>query len=379
MKINKLLRTLYIKGMRLLHGVNKNKVLFESFNGKTYSDNPRAISEALARLSPETELVWFFRDPEAKKELLPDGIRVVDMNDTKKYYRELATAGTYVTNFVLPDIDKSKKQMFIQAWHGDRAFKKILLDATRTYVPEQNEGYCDLALAGSDYGEMQYRSAFHYTGEILREGTPRDDRLVHPDAAEIKALREKLGIPEDTKILLYAPTLRDKARDARVKQEMQDIDIEATLASLESKYGCPWLCLVRAHPGVLGLNVGDTDKKKNVSSYEDMGDLLLIADMLITDYSSSAGDFALLERPMVLFQSDRQDYIENSRALYFDITTCPYFIAETQKKLESLIEGFTEESIKANCAEVLKFYNTTESGHAAEAVAKRILAHAKKK
>ncbi|MBE6568567.1 MAG: hypothetical protein E7657_07920 [Ruminococcaceae bacterium] len=373
MDMKKTLRALYFKYIRLFHGVDKNKVLFESFGGKTYSDNPRAISEALARLCPETEIVWLFTDPESKKGILPEGVRTVNITDTKKYYRELATAGAFVTNFVLPDINKSKKQMFIQAWHGDRAFKKILLDATRTYVPEQNEGYCDLALAGSDYGEMQYRSAFHYTGEILREGTPRDDRLVHPDASEIKALRAKLGISEDTKILLYAPTLRDKARDAHVKQEMQDIDIEATIASLERKYGCPWLCLVRAHPGVLGLNVSDSDKKRNVSSYEDMGDLLLIADMLITDYSSSAGDFALLNRPLVLFQSDRQDYIENSRALYFDIRTCPYFVAETQDELEALIDNFTDDGVRANCEAVLNFYNTTESGHTAEAVAKRIL------
>ena len=161
MNFKKQLRNFYIKVIRVLYGVNKNKVLFESFNGKTYSDNPRAISEALTQLAPEMELVWFFKDPESKKEILPKGVRAVNMTNTKKYYKELATAGTYVTNCVLPEIPKSKKQMFIQTWHGDRAFKKVLLDATRAYVPEQNEGYCNLAIAGSEYGEMQYRSAFH--------------------------------------------------------------------------------------------------------------------------------------------------------------------------------------------------------------------------
>lgn len=354
-------------------GVQKNKVVFVSFNGKSYSDNPRAISEALHKECPEAEIVWLFTAPDKKKAIVPPYVKVADMSSVMTYNKELCTCKVLVTNFLLPKIQKSKKQFFIQTWHGDRAFKKVLLDATHPHVWEQEEGYCDLAIAGSDYGERQYRSAFAYTGKVLKVGTPRDDRYLDPNPEEIAALRQKIGVPAGKKILLYAPTLRDQARDAGEKQKTQDVDISHTLDALEQKYGEQWVCLVRAHPGVIGLSgIEYSDRIMDVSAYEDMGDLLLISDMLITDYSSCAGDFALLERPLVLFQSDIKDYSQNTRQLYFDVSESPYFIAENQTELETLIVSFTDQRVKENCKAILDFYGTYECGNAAVEVAKII-------
>ncbi len=356
-----------------IRGVKKNRVLFVSFNGKSYSDNPKVVSEALHKECPEAQIVWLFTDPKKKKEIVPAYVKTVNIKSASAYYKALYTSRVLVTNFLLPKVQKRDNQMFIQTWHGDRAFKKVLLDATHSHVNEQEEGYCDLAIAGSDYGERQYRSAFAYKGEVIKVGTPRDDAFINPDKEKIASIRRSLGIKDGCRILLYAPTLRDKARDDGVKQDLQSIDLQRTLEALERKYACEWICFVRAHPGVIGLNgVESSEKMKDVSSYEDMSDLLLIADLLITDYSSSAGDFALLERPLILFHSDIEDYSTNTRALYFDVAESPYYRAHTQDELENIIDSLRDEDVKKNCKDILDFYCTNESGNAAYTIARLI-------
>ena len=103
-----------------------------------------------------------------------------------------------------------------------------------------------------------------------------------------------------------------------------------------------------------------------------MADLLLIADCLITDYSSCAGDFALMRRPLFLFQDDIEQYKAGDREFYFDMDTSPYLRARSQEELERLIEGTDADAAAQNCDRILEFYKTTESGRAAEETAKRI-------
>ena len=368
----------YTACCRLTKGINRNKVLFVSFGGKSYSDNPKRISEELHRLSPQTEIVWMFDDPEAKKGTVPPYVRVVNAKSRFMSYKEMATCAVMVNNFSFVRIRKSKKQMFIQTWHGDRAFKKVLYDspfASKEYfVSESLPGYCDLAIAGSDYGESQYRTAFRYTGEVLKVGTPRDDVLVRNSNHDIERIRNELGVPGETKLLLYAPTLRRKNSDDGSLQNIQDIDIERTLDALDEKYACKWMCLMRAHPAVRNLGgYQQSPRIKDVAKYEDMADLLLVADMLVTDYSSCAGDYALLDRPLVLFQSDIEEYLEKDRSFYFNIEDSPYFTAKSQRELEELIHSFEPEMIKTNCREILSFYGTNETGEASHAVVERII------
>ena len=376
MKGKKALLNGYVAACRLLRGIKKNKVLFVSFGGKTYSDNPKAVSESLHEIAPELDIVWLFRDPESKEGVVPDYVRTVSADNMIRYYREMATCAVMVNNFGFPDIPKGK-QLFIQTWHGDRAFKKILYDApsisSSFHVSEEHNGYCDLAVAGSDYGEQQFRSAFHYTGNVLKVGTPRDDILVRQPQGRIRAIKQSLGIPENTKALLYAPTLRKKNQKDGTVQQIQEIDIEKTLDSLEQTTGSNWICLMRSHPVVAGLGgYAQSSRILDVSDYEDMADLLLIADMLITDYSSSAGDFALLGRPIILFQSDVKEYLEKDRTFYFEMEDSPYLIAHNQAELEALIHDFSRIDFAKNCREILSFYGTNECGSAALTVAEII-------
>ena len=357
-------------------GVNNNKVVLSSFGGKSYSDNPRAISEKLHEMYPKFDIVWLFNNPEEKRKIIPNYIRCVKRGSFRAL-REQATAKFWIDNFTKPVyVYKNKKQIYIQTWHGDRGFKKILHDST--FVPLNykliESTICDLAISGSDYGNEIYKSAFRYDGDILQTGSPRNDILVNNAKSLDNTTKSLLGIKQATRILLYAPTLRRMASSNKSNQHIGVIDLTVALNLMEKKTNELWVCLVRAHSAVSGLvGIPTNEKFIDVSSYEDMSDLLLISDMLITDYSSSAGDFALLDRPIVLFQADREDYLKHDRTFYFDMDKSPYMIVQHKEELVELINEMDWESIPKNCKEILDFYGTTETGEASRKVVEFML------
>jgi CDP-glycerol glycerophosphotransferase len=122
--------------------------------------------------------------------------------------------------------------------------KKVIydIDDTPRYLTEEIEGYCNLAVAGSSFGVNQYRTAFRYTGEVINVGSSRNDCLVNYDEKKAIEIRKNLNIAEDTKMLLYAPTLRDLDWKSHKKQEKQDIDLKETLKVLRKKTGTNWVC-----------------------------------------------------------------------------------------------------------------------------------------
>lgn len=357
-------------------GADNEKVVFVSFNGKTYSDNPRAISEKLFELHPKADIVWLFMDPDSKSEKVPSYVRRVNCRKFRMLF-ELATAKVWVDNFNKPLYTfKGKSQYYIQTWHGDRGFKKTRYDSTfiRPGYRLLEEEICDLGISGSAHSERIYRSAFHYYGQVLKVGTPRNDLLVKDNECLRKDIREKLAMSPGTKVLLYAPTLRRDSTGETKKQKIQDIDLQSVIETLEAKTREKWICLIRAHVSVGALSGYSLDDRiQDVSSYEDMADLLLIADMYITDYSSSAGDFALRGKPVVLFQEDRDSYMEKDRTFYFDINDSPYLVAMNQEELLDIIVRYDDEFYKTNCQEILEFYGAVETGMASDEVAKVIL------
>ena len=362
---------------RALRGLDDNMAVFSSLDYRSYSDNPRFVSEALHEMRPRTDIVWLIQDgEEARKRFdIPDYVRI---------YKSTSIAGVCAmarARVVVDSFNKKfylkfpgKGQIYIQVWHGDRAFKKVGYDN-----PDFNfrmlEEHCSLCVTGSDYGDMQARSAFHYKGEILRVGCPRNDMLIRNDPAERAAVRARLKLDDDTRVLLYAPTFRDTDRRAR-REEKVRLDLLHVLDTLERSTGKRWKCLVRAHYMAVGISIdAPSDRLIPASGYPEMAELLLASDALLSDYSSCAGDFALLRRPIYLYQDDLEEYQKNDRGMYIDAKSTPYWIATTPEELDALIERTTPERAKENCDAVLRFYNETETGHAARSVCEYIVSH----
>ena len=352
-------------GYGLFHG-QKKQIMFESFNGRTYSDNPRAVSEKMHELFPDFQLIWAFTEPAKAEQRVPDYIHVVSRNSFE-FYKTLTESFCYVTNeAILYDTPKRRDQVFIQTWHGDRGFKKILYDAWqdgKRPTPVMDEKLTDLFVVGSEYASERIKTAFRYQGSTLALGCPRNDCLIIPK--DINFVREKIGVPEGKKILLYAPTLR---KNDIVKS---NVNISDTLAHLGIRGG-EWVCLVRAHPKSPRLDYDFDENIIDVSRYPDMADLQMIADMLITDYSSCAGDFILKRKPLILAQFDLELYMKEYRTFYMDIQKIGYIIAKSQEELNHLLDTMTDDQFAENCNHILQFYGTKETGHAAEAVCRWI-------
>ena len=159
------------------------------------------------------------------------------------------------------------------------------------------------------------------------------------------------------------------------------MDLKRTIRALEKKTGKKWLCLFRAHYLQLkGLNLDeDKDILLDMTRYEDMTELLMIADALLTDYSSCAMDYCLLGRPIYLFQSDIEEYTTKDREMYFEMKDTPFFSVQDQEALEALIERVGEEEARENGRQICEYFGFRETGRATEAVCEYLIERLKKK
>ena len=362
---NPLLKTV----MTLFHGicgVEKNKVYFSCFHGRMYNESPKYICEALHEIYPEGKFVFRLNKAGMQQDDIPPYVIKVKQLSLKMLYH-MATAKVIVknTNFK-PYMKKFADQYYVQTWHGDRGYKRIALDAH----PDQPERYpdnkyMDLALAGSTFArDISFRRAFRYDGEILMAGVAKNDILVHPPEGLDQKVRAKLGIKEGEKVLLYAPTFRDKTSGSRQKA---NFSLKKLKDALENAHGCKWRILVRGHMLNTGVN---GDEGTDVSLYPDVSELLLISDMLITDYSSIAYDYILLNRPVIHFHADREEYVEESRKFQFDPEELPFIIAHSEEELIKI--AVNPPDAEENCREICDFYGVYESGNAAMQAAEYI-------
>lgn len=359
----------------LIFGVDDKKILFSSFGGRSYSDNPRAICEAFHILYPEYKLYWMLEKSNDKYRIIPDYIRCIPKRGFMTSFT-IATAKCYVYNENLEkNTYKDRRQFFVQTWHGDRGFKRILHDAWENDSrpsPVMDGVYTDLAISGSVYGTNTYHSAFHYKGLIAENGSPRNDKLINPNSEEIRFIKSKWNINEEVRILLYAPTFRDVDMD----RQTIEIDLVRTLNTLEETTKCKWISMVRTHPIINGFVMKqDSDKEKrilDVSDYPDMTDILCITDFLITDYSSSILDYYLTGRPSVCIVFDEEYYEKSCRKFKVRPEESGAIIARTQNELEDIIKNYKENDYRMAYKKIDRVYGTHESGNASVIAARLI-------
>ena len=357
-------------------GAPRKEVLFDSFGGAQYSADPRAVSEKMHELFPDYELAWVLNENAREKNamILPDYVKIVD--GRIGYVKELAKSAAYVTTEPLTEsFYKRKGQFVVQTWHGDRGIKKVLYEAAESSGKIRNriydDEYTDICVTSSDYGEDMYRKAFGFTGEILKEGMPKNDRLVNFSETERQRLLEFFKIPKGYKILTYAPTFRGHF----VHEQSAGIDINRSLDALETR-GENWICLLRAHEYTRRINFeGSRERIVDVSKYPDMADILLVTDLLITDYSSCAGDFLVRRKPIILAINDEEEYQRTSRSLRVDLTKTGFILSHNQSELERILKYTADEEYVAACNRALRFYGTVETGHASQTICERINKH----
>lgn len=307
--------------------VQKNLVLFESFLGRGYSDNPKALYLTLQKQRPELQLVWIFaKEPNATvKAACPNWV----LRNSPKYYYLMARSQYWIFNTRQPlSLKKRRETMYLQTWHGT-PLKRLGLDMDEVHMPGTNtEQYkknfsaqakeWNYLLSPNLYSSAIFKRAFDFQGLLLETGYPRNDLLYAPDRQQQAGqIKQSLRLPPGKKVILYAPTWRD---DEFVKKGQYRFNLKLDLKQMQSRLGDDYIVLLRMHYLIaehLDLTAFD-GFAYDVSAYGDIAELYLISDLLITDYSSVFFDYAHLNRPMLFFTYDLEKYASILRGFYFD-------------------------------------------------------------
>lgn len=298
----------------------KNRIVFSSFGGRKYDDSPRCIYEAMQKdpRFKDYEYIWSLGNPDAFD--IPGAEKV--KCDTFAYYKTLMSASVWVTNSSMErGLSFKPKRIFnLNTWHGT-AIKLMGCDISKentSFGSKGKENHDDVMLAQGQYDVDLFSRVFGISKENFRvTGLPRNDELVNGNTEENrKRIREKLGIQEGKKIILYAPTFREYDKDAGQNCKLC---VPVNLKKWEKSLSNDYVLLMRAHYEVVKLmQFEDNDFVKNVSAYPNLNELMIVSDLLVSDYSSIFIDYSVQDKPMLCFAYDYDKY-SSLRGMYFDI------------------------------------------------------------
>lgn len=347
--------------MRLIP-LRGNQGLFESQMGKSASDNPRAIFEEMMSQVPRLRPIWVSDGGDQVSKDLPETRTV--RRDSYGYLYALARSKFLIDNQSFPRyFVKRRTQRYLQTWHGIPLKKmgKDLRNRNRASedarLNEHVRKWDGLNVA-SPYFERVFIPAFGFRGTQIKYGSPRLDSLVNGKINATSA-KNRLGIPVGKRVVLFAPTFRPRNGRGRA------VDFPIDLKQWESKYGSDVVLLVRSHYlNVFRLPKQDAIQCIDVSTHSDINELYAVSDVLVTDYSSVMFDFAVLDRPIVIFAPDYEAYAFGNPGTYFDLRKTPpgAFVQSNDALFEAIDDAFEAGKAGPELAEFRGLYVGDEDG-----------------
>ena len=375
----------YLK-YKLKYKIDDKTIFFEVYDGRNYTCSPKAIYEKMLTMKEfkDFKFVWAFNEP-SKHDVMKDKRLVIVKTNTKDYYKYISSSKYWIVNSIMDEcITKKKGQVYVQCWHGT-PLKRLRYDIevngavlnTIEEIRKRNDRDAvkfDYFISPSKYCTEKFTSAFNLVALgkkdiIIEEGYPRNDSLFNRNKKEVDKIKDKLGIPKDKKVICYLPTFRDNQHTSGVGYTY---NLAIDFDSLKKRFGKDYVILFKPHYFI--ANKIDLSKYKNfvynVANYDEINDIYLASDLLITDYSSVFFDYANLNRPVMFYMYDFDDYKNNLRDFYISLDELPGPIAKTQKELEDYIVNI-DKSISKHKKTYDKFndkYNYLDDGNASERV-----------
>ena len=361
------LKTLYI------FPVKNNRILFSAYEGRAYTCNPKYICQAILE-NNDKEVIWCLNDSNLLPEELKD-IKTVKFLSLKHLYY-LLTSKVIVSNLgIEPFIPKRKNQVFINTWHGGGAYKRVSSNlnvfskAEKKYTAKLRDFRkkdTDYFISSSNAFSKVMIEDMHVSPEIMVPiGMPRNDILINHDHSLISKFRMEIAkeykLPLDALWVLYAPTFRGTYRN-QSHIENQIIN-DRVIECFRNRFGKEVFILNRAHISKDGSHMESGMKCRDLTKYQDMQELLLACDVLITDYSSSVWDFALTLKPGFLFVPDLKEY-EQTIGFYTPFKDWPFPYAENIDELCNLIETYEEIEGIRKCRRHIDLLGSFDKGHA---------------
>ena len=323
--------------LRIFTKIEENKVLFISDVREELGGNLKLVYNML----PEEKYikkVSLKADRRAKRNLKQQIELTIDLVTSKYIVLEDLCRST------IP-IKLKKGQELCQLWHAPGAFKKF--GYSRNDISNIHPAYKKYtkAIVSAKDIESCYAEAFGITKDKVKAtGIPRTDMFFDKEYIDKKKeeLYSKYPMFKDKKVILFAPTYRGTPFSDDANYDFEKLDLDKIYESLKSEY----VFVFKWHPAIYnniqrGLSSMQDITKYNdfyvdLSSYRDINDLLLITDILVTDYSSVIFDYLLVNKPLVYFTYDLEDY-ESGRGLYYEFSE--YVYGEVTKDSDSLIEA----------------------------------------
>lgn len=371
--------------------IDEKTFVFSAYNGRGYVCSPKAVYEYMQRTPcfADCHYIWLFDHPENYSFLENNINTKVLKNQSKACEQALHTAKYWIFNFrALDHWIPKKEQCYVQCWHGT-PLKRLGYDISASEnamnsVKEIRDKYridtkrFDYLLSPCSFVTEKFTSAwnlknFGKENVIIETGYPRNDFLNTFTDKDVMRAKEKLGLQDcKKKIILYAPTWRDNQHDSSLGYTYDNpVDFHLLKEKLQDDY----IILFRAH--YLVADSFDFDEYAgfvyDVSSIDDINELYIIADVLITDYSSVFFDYAILKRPILFYMYDMEAYRDEIRGFYLDVSTLPGPVVKTEQEL---IEVLNQTSIELDDVDVFdafnREYNLMNDGKAAERLMEHI-------
>ena len=325
-----------------------DRLVLMNGHGYRYNDSPRAIYEKMLELgiADKYTIVWALNDPDAYN--IPGNVSKIKM-DTFEYFKTALKAQYWIAcvNIERGLHFKKKNQIYLNTWHG----------ASLNWVGN--------AVGGRNDFHFEHINYFCYNGEYEREfikrdfnvrdealiptGYPRNDALYEATEETRKAFRRHFGIPDDKTIILYAPTWRESEDGGDSFKLAPPIDWK----KWEKKLGDRYVVFLRTHPYTTELmNVQFNGFVRDYINYPQVNDLLIVADVLISDYSCIQLDYSILGRPQICYGYDYDEY-KATRGFYFDVeTTMPNGVMRDE---DQVIEHLLTMNYEEDCKKSRKF------------------------
>ena len=320
---------------------DNKKVFLQSLIGRNYGDSPKVLFDRMKDdpFFADYNYVWAFDDPEKYDVVGANKVRL----NSLQYFIESLKAAIWITNV---DIErglnyKSKEKVYLNTFHGGPI--KIGGNAQ----PNRNDydySDVDFMCSFSEFDDQVFIRDFKVRKEaLIRCGMPRNDILFHITPEMVKITKEKYGIPLNKKVLFYAPTWRDSGDGGQSFVIAPPIHIDYWRKILSDNY----VVLFRMHhlsTKQIGLEFDDF--VRDYSGNYNINDLMIMADVLISDYSGTVFDFLSTEKPIALFAYDYEDY-KKARGLYLNLEE--FIPGNVFYDEESLLDFIVNMDYQAEC------------------------------
>lgn len=364
-----------------LFPVKRDRIIMDDCLAHNYADNIKPIAEYLLKYYPgKFEIIISVSDEDEFSYLKGKGLNTVRFHSICYYYMAMTSAFFITNSGGYSYLPLRKNQYVINTWHGGGAYKKIGVDS---YSADWFYKY-DLRLAakktsmftatGSLFADLVSNALLISRDVFKLVGMPRNDILVNGNDEIKNRVRKNIGLKDNEKMILYAPTYR-RVNDNSFGQSIAieyGIDPERVCRAMEKRFGGKWRFAIRLHPVVKDIKEFTGYDILDLTSYDDMQELLLVADAMINDFSSSMWDYMLTGKPSFLYAKDLKHYIDTT-AVYTPVEDWPFPKSTTNDELEETILKFDDSLYKVNCKKHYEALGGSETGKASKYVCDYIL------